>query len=61
MSGIKVSTWCGRPITELNKEELIFVIEWLGKERERIRVNQHETNKFLQSGLKTYWLNGDIE
>jgi hypothetical protein len=45
----KVSTWNGRPITELSKKELIEVIEYLGKEREVTRLDHLQTVKFLSS------------
>lgn len=27
-----VSMWCGRPVTELSREELLEVVEYLGRE-----------------------------
>jgi hypothetical protein len=36
-SSAKVATWCGRPVTDLGRQELLDCIEFLGEEVEKLR------------------------
>ncbi len=42
-----IITWCGRPITGMNKEELIEVIEYLNSEIQKI---QEENERWERTG-----------
>jgi hypothetical protein len=52
----QVSTWCGRPVTELSREELLEVIEYCGTEIQRLT---DDRNRWRQSGDALKYLMAD--
>ena len=52
----QVSTWCGRPVTELSREELLEVIEYCGAEIQKLTTDR---NRWMQSGDPLKYLMAD--
>jgi hypothetical protein len=51
-----MSTWCGRPVTELSREELLEVIEYCGAEIQNLTADR---NRWMQSGDPVKYLMAD--
>jgi hypothetical protein len=46
-----VSYWCGLPIEELSREQLIDALNWCGAEIERMREQAAKEREFMFSWL----------
>jgi hypothetical protein len=46
-STTQMSTWCGRPIHDLSREELLQVVEYCGTELQKLTTDR---NRWMQSG-----------
>jgi hypothetical protein len=47
LPSLKVSTWYGRPLTDLNREELLDCVEYLGEENEKLRRENFALHKIV--------------
>lgn len=53
-----VSTWMGRPMTDLSRDELLEVVEWCGREMQSMRADRDrwresgDAIKYLMAGRR---------
>jgi hypothetical protein len=52
----QMSTWCGRPVHELSREELLQVVEYCGAEIQKLTTDR---NRWMQSGDPVKYLMAD--
>jgi hypothetical protein len=52
----QTSTWCGRPVHELSREELLQVVEYCGTEIQKLTIDR---NRWMQSGDPLKYLMAD--
>jgi len=52
----QMSTWCGRPVHELSREELLQVVEYCGAEIQKLTTDR---NRWMQSGDPLKYLMAD--
>jgi hypothetical protein len=52
----QMSTWCGRPVNELSREELLQVVEYCGAEIQKLTTDR---NRWMQSGDPVKYLMAD--
>ena len=52
----QMSTWCGRPVNELSREELLQVVEYCGAEIQKLTTDR---NRWMQSGDPLKYLMAD--
>jgi hypothetical protein len=51
-----MSTWCGRPVHDLSREELLLVVEYCGAEIQKLTTDR---NRWMQSGDPVKYLMAD--
>jgi len=52
----QMSTWCGRPVHELSREELLQVVDYCGAEIQKLTTDR---NRWMQSGDPVKYLMAD--
>jgi hypothetical protein len=52
----QISTWYGRPVNELSREELLQVVEYCGTEIQKLTTDR---NRWMQSGDPVKYLMAD--